>query len=224
MKYLLYIFIAFSLALTSIVFAQDGSASIMNRIGLDGSGELAKMISDPKVSIASKRNAVQRLGELSKDLPANKNIPSSKLYNPILGVLTPQKGVEGHHVLRQEACNVLSKFADMDGSQNIINPLGRVIQNSDEHKDVRVAAARSLSKFRSQSSVAAESLLIALDKEMKLGPNPNNVRVVSAVISSLGRLGAKKAFVPLMRVLQSGFPSSTKRQAQASLESLEWKK
>ncbi|MCB1173093.1 MAG: HEAT repeat domain-containing protein [Leptospiraceae bacterium] len=205
------------------VGAQNASAATMNRIPIQGYNELAKMISDPAMSVTDKRYAVARLGELSKDLAAHKEIPASGLYNPILGVLTPQKNVEGHHVLREEACNVLALFARIDGSGSLVQPLGRVLKNGDEHVDVRVAAARSLGRFQNQSGQAVETLLDALNAEIKAGPNQNNIRMAGATITSLGYLGDKKAFVPLMRVLNSSFPSGTKRQAQAALESLNWK-
>jgi len=38
----------------------------------------------------------------------------------------------------------------------------------------------------------------------------------------LGALGDKRAFVPLMKVIRSNFPTGVKKEAQAALESIKW--
>lgn len=201
--------------------AQPGVTATMNRIPLEGHAELSKMLSDPKVDITSKRAAIERIGELSKDLLSRKDISPSKLYNPLLGVLTPQK-IEGHHVLRGVACKVLGRFSDLAGGATLVGPLAKVVRNSREHQDVRVEAARALGLFKKQPAAVVEALVSALDAEVKRGPQKDNVRITSAVITSLGVMGDKRAFVPLMRVLRSGFPLDTKRNAQAAMEALKW--
>lgn len=193
----------------------------MNRVPLEGAGELASTISDPAVGIDYKREAIFRLGELSRELRSRTDVPASNLHNPLLGVLQPQQ-TEGHFILRREACIALAKFSTLDGSEVIIEPLGRVLANSGEREEVRNAAAQALVRFQNHSAAAADQLIAALNKELDRGPQPENINVVTAIVNALGTLQDRRGFVPLMRVIQSAFPNHTKGRAQAALEAIRW--
>ncbi len=210
-----------SLVLAAALSAQDNTTMIFNKIGLSGSGELAKALSDPQVRPEDKVLAIRRLGELSKELHTNQSIPPSQLYNPILGVMVPQTQSQDHHLLRTAACETLALFADFSEAGNLLGALGTRMK-SDPNEEVRLAAARSLGRFFKNREGAAALLVESLDTELGRGPQADNVRLMGAVIRSLGILQDKRAFVPLMRVIKSGFPTYTKREAQTSLENLKW--
>jgi len=220
-----YLSLALSLVLSlSGAYAQDigTTANVFSHITLAGADELAKTLSDPRVRIEDKREAVYRLGVLAKELYNNRQVPPSKLFNPILGVLTIQRDVPDHHILRLEACGALSQFVGLAESEKLIEPLGRVVQNREEHEEVRLSAARALGRFYKDSGLATDQLVVALNKELEAGPSSENVSVATAIIISIGALHDKRAFVPLMRVIQSRFPTYTKREAQRSLENIQW--
>ena len=217
------ILILFFLALPGMLAAQDISPTYFNRITLDGVDELARALSDPEIAIEQKQLAVNRLGELARQLP-NSKVPPSRLYNPLLGALRPEKNVQDHHVLRMAICNALRNFSDLEGSSQLIGPLGRVLMDQDEHEEVRAAAARALASFRKDQQAAADALITALNKELERGPGPKNISVTSVICISLGSLRDKRAFVPLMKVVQSTFPNQTKSNAKTALESIEWKR
>lgn len=200
--------------------AQEATVYV-NRVNLNGVDQLASALSDPDIRINEKVQVVKRIGELSKRIPSS-DVPASKLYNPLLGALRPQKSVDGHHVLRQTICENLALFAKLDGSEQLVGPLGRTLNDSDEKPDVRIAAARSLGYFTKSSSAATSELMKALERELDRGPTDDNGGVVAAIISSVGALGEKKAFVPLMKVVQSSFPTYCKKEAQRALESIRW--
>lgn len=202
--------------------AQDANTTmIFNKIGLSGSGELAKALSDPQVRPEDKVQAIRRLGELSKELNSNQSVPPSRLYNPILGVMVPQQQIQDHHLLRVAACETLALFAGFSDAGNLLSALGDRVQG-DPHEEVRLAAARTLGRFSKNREGAASVLIQTLTKELGRGPQADNVRLVGALIRSLGALQDKRAFVPLMRVIKSPFPTYTKREAQRSLENLKW--
>ncbi|HNJ05700.1 MAG TPA: hypothetical protein PLB73_15680, partial [Leptospiraceae bacterium] len=69
---------------------------------------------------------------------------------------------------------------------------------------------------------ATTELVAALNSELERGPQADNVTVATAIIRSLGSLRDRRSFVPLMRVIQSRFPTSTKREAQRALENIKW--
>ncbi|MCB1307546.1 MAG: hypothetical protein KDK30_05170, partial [Leptospiraceae bacterium] len=193
----------------------QSTAGLMNRIGIENSEELAKMISDPNIRIQDKEEAVFRMGELSRQLPSHPEISPSKLFNPLLGVLIPQSSVQDHHILRVAACNALGRFAGQDGAESIVQPLGKVVRNQEEKEEVRMAAGLALSRFYKNSAAAAsEELIAALNQEVDRGAHADNVRVTTQIVVSLGMLGDRRAFVPLMRVLRSNFPTDTKNKAQ----------
>ena len=200
--------------------AQDPSAiRAFNLVPLSGSEELDKALSDPRIGVPEKLLAIQRLGQLAGELagPQAKDVPPSRLYNPLLGVLTPQKSVNDHYLLREEACTALAAFSRLSGSEQLVGPLGKRLLDPAEHEKVRMSAARTLSSFRKDSAAAAEQLIEALNQEMDRGPRPDNINLTTGIVGALGQLGDKRSFVPLMRVVQSGFPNTIKRRAQASL-------
>lgn len=208
-------------ALTAPAFAQESTCYIFNRIPVTGVDEIAKQLSDPKVRLEDKSCAVSRLGELSRELVNNKNVAPSSIYNPILGSLAPQTQTADHHILREAACQALARFSDLPESERLIQPLGKVVKE-DSHEEVRLACARALSRFYKDAAGATTELVAALNSELERGPQADNVTVATAIIRSLGSLRDRRSFVPLMRVIQSRFPTSTKREAQRALENIKW--
>lgn len=221
MKYWMML-VLFCLFAPAALLAQE-TAPIFNRIPANEKGveELTRLLSDPSVRIEEKSNAVDRLGVLARQL-YNSDFPPEKLYNPMLGALTPRSEEPYHHVLRIHICQALGNFWNLKGGQDLIPALGRRLQDLQEHEEVRIAAALSLGKFRNQSEMAAQELLGALDKEVERGPQSDNITVVTAVVQGLGSLGDKRAFVPLMKIIKSRFPAGVKKEAQRSLESIRW--
>ncbi len=214
--------IIIALAFSGLAAQEDSTAHAISRVGLTGIDELAKTISDPVVRIEEKEEAVRRLGELAKQLYVRKDIPASRLYNPILGVMSPQENVRHHHILRIAACEALAEFANADGSAALLDSLGKVLSNLNEHEEVRLAAARSLGRFQKDGAQATDQLVAALTKEVERGPTSNNVTVTTAIVKGLSNLRDRRSFVPLMRVIQSGFPTYTKKEAQKALENIKW--
>ena len=191
----------------------------INRVPLTGRDKLARLLSKADVRLEDKARAIERLAELTKDLPANRNVEPKELYNPILGVLS---GNRGHKVLRKVACQSLVAFARLKGSDKLVEPLGKIVGNSGDFYEVRRAAAVTLGRFANNTGSATDQLVRALDAELKRGPRGDNVTFTKIVIDSIGRLQNKRSFVPLMRVIQSDFPTATKRAAQRALENIRW--
>lgn len=209
------------LAAASPAMAQESTCYIFNRIPVTGVDEIAKQLSDPRVRLEDKACGISRLGELSRELMNRKDIAPSSLYNPILGALAPQTQVPEHHVLRENACQALARFGDLPESEKLIAPLGKVLKE-DSHEEVRLACARALSRFFKDAPAATQELVNALNSEIEKGPQADNVTVTTAVVRALGGLRDRRSFVPLMRVIQSRFPTSTKREAQRALENIKW--
>jgi len=221
MKHWLIFFVGFCF-LPAALAAQE-TAPIFNRIPANEKGveELTRLLSDSQVRIEEKSNAVDRLGILARQL-YNSDFPPERLYNPLLGALTPQQNEPYHHVLRIHICQALGQFCNLKGGQDLVPALGRRVQDLEENEEVRIAAAMSLGKFRNQSDQAAQELLAGLDKEIERGPQANNVTVVTSMVQGLGMLGDKRAFVPLMKLIKSRFPAGVKKESQRALESIRW--
>ncbi|MCS7205051.1 MAG: HEAT repeat domain-containing protein [Leptospiraceae bacterium] len=222
MKKLYFVFLIFFMA---PLFGQE-TIPIFNRIPPNEKGieEINKLLSDPGIRIEDKQAAVDRLAVIVQQIYAqNPNFPPEKMYNPLIGALTPNPNEPHHHVLRINICRALGVFAIYEkGTENVIPVLGRRLKDVNEHEDVRIEAARSLGRFWKNTSMASIELVDALNIELQRGPQADNIRLVSAVIQSLGALGDKRSFVPLMKVIQSSFPTGIKKDAQASLESIKW--
>jgi len=196
---------------------QGGASATFRFITLKDRAQLARVIADPGISVGMKRAAVVRLSELAEELPANKKVKPSELYNPILNAMSSRRPI-----LRETACISLIAFSSLPGSKNLLAPLGGVLGNQKEVSSVRLAAARALGRFSRDADEASDQLISALTKEMKSGPG-ENIILVAVIINSMGRLRSKKGFVPLMRVINSRFPTSCKRAAQRALENIKWK-
>lgn len=203
------------------------TAYIYNRIPPNEKGieEINKLLSDPNIRLEDKQAAVDRLAVIVKQIhAADPNFPPEKMYNPLIGALNPSPNEPHHHVLRIHICRALGVFSlyEKGAAENVIPVLGRRMKDTNEHEDVRIEAARSLGKFFKHYQMASAELIDVLNLELSRGPQPGNIRLVTAVIQSLGALGDRRAFVPLMRVIQSQFPTTIKKEAQISLESIKW--
>lgn len=215
------IFLFLSLLAAVPAYAQESTCYLFNRIPITGAEEITKQLSDPKVRLEDKSCGISRLGELSRELVSRKDIAPSSLYNPILGALAPQTQMADHHILREVACQALARFSDLPESEKLVAPLGKVLKE-DSHEEVRLACARALSRFFKDAPTATQELVNALNSEIEKGPQADNVTVTTAVVRALGGLRDRRSFVPLMRVIQSRFPTSTKREAQRALENIKW--
>jgi len=213
--------LAILFALTAPAFSQESTCYVFNRVPITGIDEITKQLSDPKVRLEDKSCGVARLGELARELIDRKDLAPSSLYNPILGALAPQVEVPGHHILRESACQALGRFSDLPESEKLVAPMGKILRE-DNHEEVRLACARSLAHFYKDSNSATTELVTALNIELEKGPQADNVTVATAIIRSLGGLRDRRGFVPLMKVIQSRFPTSTKREAQRALENIKW--
>ena len=197
----------------------DTSQSV-NRVSLGGRAELARLLSG-KGRDEDKVKAIERLAELSKDLPGKENVAPSELFNPILGVLSNPRNKKSV-LLRRTACTSLIAFARLKGSKSIVAPLGAILKNGDEGAGVRRAAAIALGRFGNDAQAATTELVAALTAELQNGPRNTNIVLAGELIDSLGRLKDKRSFVPLMRVISSPFPTRVKRRAQRALENIKW--
>jgi len=209
----------------NVVLAQE-VATVFNRVPANEKGieELSKLLSDPNVRIEEKQLAVDRLGVIARQIYGdNPDFPAEKIYNPLFGVLTPNDKENYHKELRLHICRALGNFSvHKKGIDAIFPVLGRRLLDDNEDEEVKIEAARSLGRFWNHSSLASTELINSLNKELARGPQPDNVRLITAVIQSLGALGDKRAFVPLMKVIRSNFPTGVKKEAQAALESIKW--
>ena len=193
-----------------------------NRVTLKGRGELAKTLSDPNIGVQQKSLAIRRMAELVKDLGSAPDVAPSELFNPILGVLSlPGPKYE---VLRRIACEALYAFSDLQGSESLVKPLGNVVNNKNETNDVRIAASISLGRFSKDKVAAADELVRALNEALSEGPRGDNIRLTASIINGVGRLRDKRSFVPLMRVIQSNYPTTAKQAAQRALENIDWER
>lgn len=205
--------------------AQNSDAAItaaIQRVTFEGRAELSRALSDPQVGTLQKEEAIKRLAHLTLYLDEHKEVAPSELFNPILGALS-LKGKK-YEMTRKVACQALTSFADLDGSDKLIGPLGRVAANADESFVVRRAAASALGRFRKNGEQAAAELTRVLSVELDTGPKGNNISFTTTVVHALGRLRNKKSFVPLMRVMDSAFPTETKMAAQKGLENIDWER
>lgn len=118
--------------------------------------------------------------------------------------------------VRVAACYALGEFQDKESVPILANTLKK-----DRNSEVRVAAAYALQLFDSELSVdgLVDALLMEIQKEDKA-----SLAVVRQVVRSLGKLQHKKAFIPLLKATQVGFPNNIKEEAQKAMDKIDWQK
>ncbi len=119
-----------------------------------------------------------------------------------------------HSKVRIAACYALGSFGENDVIPVLISSL-----KEDKHYAVRVAAAYVLQTFKEESAVDGliDGLLLEIQKDKNA-----SFPVVRQIIRSLGVIGNKKAFIPLLKATQVSFPNDIKEDAQESIEKITW--
>lgn len=115
---------------------------------------------------------------------------------------------------RVAACYALAEIGGADTIAPIVTTL-----KEDYSATVRVAAAYVLQLYQEESAV--DGLIDALLLEIQKNRNAS-YPVAKQIVRSLGVIGHKKAFIPLLKATQVSFPDDVKEDAQVAIERIKW--
>ncbi len=204
--------------------AQDPIREGVNRVGLKDADQLLKLIERDDITTSVKIRAIQRIATLYRENREEAEPQAQKFIQSLSGALQNLKKDENpyfHFKVRSSACMALGDFDNSDHGASAIGVIKEALLNDPDPKVIQ-ACAQSLGEFRNNRSPAADALIERVNKSMsepiiKYG----DVGVMSVSIASLAKLKQKKAFIPLMKVLQSGYPDHVKKEADRAIASFD---
>ena len=228
MKTISILLTAVSLLLVSSIGAQDANPpsgsfdndpySKVDSVPLEDSGDLLRMIEDNEINADIKAKSVARLGQLYAD-------EKDKGESYVEGFIKAMNQVFAKNydpIVRRAACNSMANFRTSKHAELAIDALTNPLVNDADYLVV-VECARALGTFKSQKSKATLAILKRLRVEVRKNTTKtDDYATMSAMVESLGKLGDKKAYIPLMKVLQSRHPSNIKRMAHTAIDMIEW--
>lgn len=207
------------------LFSQDAIIrNGVNRVGLKDADQLLKLIERDDITTTVKIRAVQRIATLYRENREEAEPQAQKFITSMTNALKNLKKDENptfHFKVRESVCMALSDFDNSDHAASAIASIQEALLN-DPNARVVQSCAQSLGEFRNNRSKAADALIARIEKnlaqkEIKYG----DTGIMTVTISSLEKLRQKKAFIPLMRVIQSGYGVNVKNAADSAIESFD---
>lgn len=126
-----------------------------------------------------------------------------------------------NYQVREAICYALAGFENSPESQKAIEFMGK-IAGSDSHPTVVLACVTMLGGLTTHKALAAKSLIQILDQTLKQKEvEQKDITLVHLLVNALGSLEQAEAFVPLVRVLQSGYPVYVKKATERAIQNLE---
>lgn len=187
---------------------------------------LFELLEDKSVTTKLKSKGMARLGSIYREHPKELEKNADRVLNLITEIRDQhnKQANDEDDELRRECVLALGIFASGSKAPQAIEEISKSL-NDDPAYTVNSSAAHILREFKNNSSEANNVLIKKLDSFLKKTVlTENDLKTTFTVISSMGTLGQKRSFIPLMRVLQSGFPVYIKKAAEEAIGSIDWEK
>lgn len=208
-----------------IIFAQDYIVrNGVNRVGLKDADQLLKLVEREDITTMVKVRAVQRIAALYRENREEAEPQAQKFITTLTNGLKNLKKDENpyfHFKARSSICMALGDFDNSDHASTAIAAIREALLNDPNHRVIQTCA-QSLGEFRNNRSKAADALIERINKSLQESSiKYGDVGIMSVTVASLAKLRQKKAFIPLMRVLQSGYPDHVKKEADRAIASFD---
>lgn len=186
---------------------------------------LFDLLNDDSVTLVLKTKGMARLGAIYRERPDALDKDADEVFNVIISTRNKyNKDAKEENALRKESVLALGIFSKNAKAEQAIDEAKGSLAN-DKSYQVNSSAAHILREFKDNAGKANNVLIAKLDESLKKTVwTENDLRLTFTVISSMGALGEKRSFIPLMRVLQSGYPIYVKKAAEEAIGSIDWEK
>ncbi|MCS6985552.1 MAG: hypothetical protein NZM25_10570 [Leptospiraceae bacterium] len=206
---------------TQLLIALDTIESAIRMAGVHDLEELLKILKANHMATMVKVKAVRRVAEIYKE---NSNSVSPDIilshYREALTSHNDDNPPHSHYLIRGEICSSLAQYASSPNASEALRLAQKQVQ-LDTHIEVKASCAQALGSFHQNPNEAGKSLLEILEQELRTeAPHEANIKLVMNLVHSLGRLKYRPAFVGLIKVLQSGYPASVKKEAEFAIRNL----
>ena len=223
------IFMAFSLTLIDL-YPQRGSKieSIIENIEINNISQLIDLAQAKGIRAEVKVKALHRISHLFRRNKNKKNLPAIKTVKQLGKVArlnSQDRGSNFLYKVRQAVCSTLSMINSKEVSPFSIGEIQTLLLK-EKNDRVRVSCFHALGNFRVAGDLASKVLLEQLKTIYKQGKiseisHESTIQLI-VIIRSLGELASRSAFIPLMKILQSKYPISLKKEAEKAIEKISW--
>lgn len=210
-------------AISAALFAQqqDPSQDLFNDIdsrGMEAARDFMYLAEDDTIKPPLKSRAILRLSVL---ISSEEN-KSHEVVASFLKALGKNMHPKMDLLVRESTCQALASFRKTKSEDDALLLIEKIL-GSDFEEKVQVACAHSLGEYRNRLETATNILLKRLEIiNAKQSTDPVDYVVTAEISRSLGELGHRKSYIPLMKILQSRYPISVKKEAQKAVKKIQW--
>lgn len=217
--------------MVTVLFAQDSSYEVyrktINHMGPNDTEFLMQMVESKDFSTPIKVLAVERVGQLVESGHKSVNPKVGQLYPKLSEAYDahPEVGLPyNHEKIRRAVCLSLSQFEATDQKQPIIDIIAAKLAK----EKVLLVYGSCMQALSTYIKYDPDKIVDVLLKELmtygftkEAGYTDENIAKIQSIVTAMGDTNSKKAFVPLLRVLESGLPISVKKTAEVSIDRIE---
>lgn len=178
---------------------------------------LSKIFADRSVADKARVLAAEKIIELY----SAKHAEADKYAEKVLAN-TEIAAADSKTVMRTYSCHLLDKFANSAKSDKAF-AIVKTLLPKEVDAETASTYAKALGKYQKQAVEASDILLTRLDLFLQQQyQQKNEIKYLKSVIESLGFLKQKKAYLPLMKILQSQYADDVKKTAETAMEKIPW--
>lgn len=169
-----------------------------------------------KVMILEKLNIL--LLENPEELIANREQLFSLFKN--INKNHKDKGSSYNYLLRKKNCLLLSQFKGTEKENDSYEQIKENILTED-NGEVAASCIQMSGSYENKKDETNKLLVKLLEPTLKKKKvNEEEIEIASAIVDVLGKLKKKQSYLPLLKVLDSSYPTDVKNKAKKTLETL----
>lgn len=169
-----------------------------------------------KVMILEKLNIL--LLENPEELIANREQLFSLFKN--INKNHKDKGSSYNYLLRKKNCLLLSQFKGTEKENESYEQIKENILTED-NGEVAASCIQMSGSYENKKDETNKLLVKLLEPTLKKKKvNEEEIEIASAIVDVLGKLKKKQSYLPLLKVLDSSYPTDVKNKAKKTLETL----
>lgn len=122
--------------------------------------------------------------------------------------------------VREAACAAVGVFSESAIAPQLASTIAKTLRD-ELHPGVIATCARSLQVFSKEAATITPALLAQLDRYLaELRDNSADERALRELCRALKAMKQRKSFIPLLKLLQSRYSESVKREAQEAIQAI----
>lgn len=210
--------------------ADDTYISAIRAVDYSGMAQLYSLIKSSDININVKIAAIKRIGDIYKSAQKQKEsgrlrkIEKRFIEEAGRYIKNNQTDVkpQQHHLGRKQMCRTLGLFHHTPNSEKAVEVIKEPLLN-DRNEHVANTCGEAMAKYTNSGGKAASAVGKRILQILKKGNiTEDNINQMSLMITAAEKLGHKNLFLPLMKVIQSGYPTWIKKEAERAIKSMKW--